>query len=157
MDDHILLVEDEAEIASFIQRGLTEEDYVVTWATTGEQALTQLNAAAIDAVLLDIRLPGMSGLDMLEQVRAHDKRLPVMMLTALDAVEDRVRGLRSGADDYLPKPFDFEELLARIEALLRRAEQGRLLPPILMRSCRSEPSRWIGLPIPAPVTARRST
>ena len=125
MDDHILLVEDEAEIASFIQRGLTEEDYVVTWATTGEQALTQLSAAAIDAVLLDIRLPGMSGLDMLEQVRAHDKRLPVMMLTALDAVEDRVRGLRSGADDYLPKPFDFEELLARVEALLRRAEQGR--------------------------------
>ncbi|PEN08362.1 DNA-binding response regulator [Longimonas halophila] len=121
MDAHILLVEDEADIASFIQRGLTEEGYVVTWVTEGEQALDELRTSSVDVVLLDIRLPGISGMEVLHQVRDRLPHLPVMMLTALDAVEDRVAGLRSGADDYLPKPFDFDELLARVEALLRRA------------------------------------
>ncbi|MFO8231136.1 MAG: response regulator transcription factor [Longimonas sp.] len=122
MDAHILLVEDEADIASFIQRGLKEEGYVVTWVAEGEQALEELRSSSVDVVLLDIRLPGISGMEVLKQVRDRLPQLPVMMLTALDAVEDRVAGLRSGADDYLPKPFDFEELLARVEALLRRAE-----------------------------------
>ncbi|NBB73597.1 MAG: response regulator [Bacteroidetes bacterium] len=121
MSEHILLVEDEAEIASFIRRGLSEEGYEVTWTVEGEKALELLGAEPIDLVLLDIRLPGISGIEVLEAVREEWMDLPVMMLTALDAVEDRVRGLRAGADDYLPKPFDFEELLARIEALLRRA------------------------------------
>mgnify|MGYP006281818423 FL=1 len=121
MDAHILLVEDEADIASFIQRGLTEEGCVVTWVTEGEQALDELRTSSVDVMLLDIRLPGMSGMEVLTEVRTRLPHLPVMMLTALDAVEDRVAGLRSGADDYLPKPFDFEELLARVEALLRRA------------------------------------
>jgi two-component system OmpR family response regulator/two-component system response regulator MprA len=120
MSEHILLVEDEAEIASFIRQGLSEEGYAVTWAVEGEKALELLRAEAIDLVLLDIRLPGISGIDVLKALRERWMDLPVMMLTALDAVEDRVKGLRAGADDYLPKPFDFEELLARIEALLRR-------------------------------------
>ena len=123
MPHHILLVEDEAEIASFIRRGLSEEGYMVTWALEGEKALELAAQEAIELVLLDIRLPGISGLEVLERLRQQQMDLPVMMLTALDAVEDRVSGLRAGADDYLPKPFDFEELLARIEALLRRAER----------------------------------
>jgi len=121
MSEHILLVEDEAEIASFIRQGLSEEGYAVTWAVEGEKALELLDTEAFDLVLLDIRLPGISGIEVLEAVRERWMALPVMMLTALDAVEDRVKGLRAGADDYLPKPFDFEELLARVEALLRRA------------------------------------
>lgn len=121
MSEHILLVEDEAEIASFIRQGLSEEGYTVTWAVEGEKALELLDAEPIDLVLLDIRLPGISGIDVLKALRERHMDLPVMMLTALDAVEDRVSGLRAGADDYLPKPFNFEELLARIEALLRRA------------------------------------
>lgn len=122
MSEHILLVEDEAEIASFIRQGLGEEGYEVTWAVEGEKALELLDLEAIDLVLLDIRLPGISGIDVLKELREYWMDLPVMMLTALDAVEDRVKGLRIGADDYLPKPFDFEELLARIEALLRRSQ-----------------------------------
>lgn len=126
MPDHILLVEDEAEIASFIRQGLSEEGYDVTWAVEGEKALELIDDADVDLVLLDIRLPGISGIEVLEQARAQRMDLPIMMLTALDAVEDRVSGLRAGADDYLPKPFDFDELLARIEALLRRADRGRV-------------------------------
>jgi len=128
MSAHILLVEDEAEIASFVRQGLTEEGYAVTWAVEGEKALEVLGAEAIDLVLLDIRLPGMSGIDVLTALRKERMDLPVMMLTALDAVEDRVSGLRAGADDYLPKPFDFDELLARIEALLRRARHADAEP-----------------------------
>lgn len=122
MSKHILLVEDEAEIAAFIRQGLSEEGYTVTWAVEGEKALDLIETEAIDLVLLDIRLPGVSGVEVLRQLRTRRMDLPVMMLTALDAVEDRVKGLRAGADDYLPKPFDFEELLARIEALLRRTQ-----------------------------------
>ena len=125
MSAHILLVEDEAEIASFIRQGLAEEGYEVLWAVEGEKALELLDTEAVDLVLLDIRLPGMSGIEVLERLRTERMNLPVMMLTALDAVEDRVSGLRAGADDYLPKPFDFEELLARIEALLRRVDRTR--------------------------------
>jgi two-component system OmpR family response regulator/two-component system response regulator MprA len=121
MAAHILLVEDEPDIASFVRRGLAEEGYEVNWALEGAQALALIADDRPDLVLLDIRLPGISGIDVLEVIRDRWPALPVMMLTALDAVEDRVRGLRAGADDYLPKPFDFEELLARVEALLRRA------------------------------------
>jgi len=121
-DPHILLVEDEPDVASFIRQGLEEERYRVTWAKNGRRGLEYVQGDDIDLVLLDVRLPDINGLEVCERLRIHDTHLPVMMLTALDAVEDRVAGLRSGADDYLPKPFAFDELLARIEALLRRVE-----------------------------------
>ena len=124
MAAHILLVEDEADIASFIRQGLAEEGYEVDWAIEGEKALELIEDDRPDLILLDIRLPGISGIEVLETIRERWTALPVMMLTALDAVEDRVSGLRAGADDYLPKPFDFEELLARIEALLRRSSRS---------------------------------
>ena len=122
-DHHLLLVEDEPDVASFVKQGLGEEGYEVSWVETGQRALEYIRQTDIDLVLLDIRLPDLSGLEVCERLRLHRPELPVMMLTALDAVEDRVRGLRAGADDYLPKPFAFDELVARIEALLRRTNQ----------------------------------
>ena len=120
---HILLVEDEPDVASFIQQGLQEEAYDVGWVKEGHRALEYVQQTEVDVVLLDIRLPDLSGIEVCERLRLHRPNLPVMMLTALDAVEDRVKGLRAGADDYLPKPFAFDELLARIEALLRRVKR----------------------------------
>ncbi len=117
----ILLVEDESKVAAFVQQGLMEDGMAVEWVMNGQDALQRLQQESFDLVLLDIRLPDISGIEVCRQVRLHDAALPILMLTALDAVEDRVAGLRAGADDYLPKPFDFEELLARIHALRRRA------------------------------------
>ncbi|WP_456429007.1 response regulator transcription factor [Rhodocaloribacter sp.] len=117
----ILLVEDEPDVASFIRQGLDEEGYAVTWVSTGREALEHLRGEASDLVLLDVQLPDMTGLEVCRRLRIVRPTLPVIMLTALDAVEDKVRGLRAGADDYVPKPFAFVELLARMEALLRRA------------------------------------
>ncbi len=110
-------------MASFIQQGLREEGYEVNWVQEGRRALEHTQQTAVDLVLLDIRLPDLSGIDVCERLRLHQPGLPIMMLTALDAVEDRVKGLRAGADDYLPKPFAFDELLARVEALLRRVDR----------------------------------
>lgn len=124
-DYHLLLVEDEPDVASFVRQGLEEERYGVSWVETGQQALEYVRQSGFDLVLLDVRLPDLSGLDVCERLRLHRPELPVMMLTALDAVEDRVKGLRAGADDYLPKPFAFDELVARIEALLRRMDRSR--------------------------------
>ncbi len=118
----LLLVEDEPDVASFVQQGLEEEGYDVDWVQEGRRALEHVQQAPVDLVLLDIRLPDFSGIEVCERLRLHQPNLPIMMLTALDAVEDRVKGLRAGADDYLPKPFAFDELLARIEALLRRVD-----------------------------------
>ncbi|MFB6099043.1 MAG: response regulator transcription factor [Salinibacter sp.] len=128
-DRHLLLVEDEPDVASFVQQGLEEEGYEVSWAETGQRGLEYAQQGGVDLVLLDIRLPDLSGLEVCERLRLHRPELPVMMLTALDAVEDRVRGLRAGADDYLPKPFAFDELIARIEALLRRVERSEQSGP----------------------------
>lgn len=119
----LLLVEDEPDVASFVQQGLKEEGYAVTWIQEGRRALEYVQQEPVDLVLLDIRLPDLSGIEVCERLRLHQPNLPIMMLTALDAIEDRVTGLRAGADDYLPKPFAFDELLARIEALLRRTDQ----------------------------------
>ena len=117
----VLLIEDERQVASFVRQGLEEEGYAVEWAATGREGARRALAEPFDLILLDLRLPDVHGLDVCQTVRRHDPTLPVLMLTALDAVEDRVAGLRAGADDYLPKPFAFDELVARIEALLRRA------------------------------------
>lgn len=119
---NLLLVEDEMRVADFIRRGMSAENYVVTHAPSGEEALDHLKEGGFDLVILDLILPGISGQDVCLKMRTRKDMTPILMLTALDSVDERVVGLRLGADDYLPKPFDFEELLARVEALLRRAE-----------------------------------
>jgi heavy metal response regulator len=116
----ILVVEDERKVASFIRRGLTEEAHAVDVARDGEEALALAEAAPYDCIILDVMLPKRDGLSVLRALRARGRRTPVLLLTARDALEDKVGGLDSGADDYLTKPFAFEELLARVRALLRR-------------------------------------
>jgi heavy metal response regulator len=116
----VLLVEDEAKIADFIRRGLTEEGYAVDVAPDGEEAIAWPDVAEFDLIVLDVMLPVRDGVDVCNTLRRRGLRTPILMLTAKDAIEDRVRGLDSGADDYLVKPFAFAELLARIRALARR-------------------------------------
>jgi two-component system copper resistance phosphate regulon response regulator CusR len=116
----ILIVEDEAKVAQALKEGLEREGYEVTLASTGEEGYYLLGARTFDLVVLDLMLPGRTGLEILGTLRARDRAIPVLILTARDAVEDRVAGLDTGADDYLVKPFAFSELAARIRALLRR-------------------------------------
>ncbi|NND71584.1 MAG: response regulator transcription factor [Rhodothermales bacterium] len=117
----ILLVEDERKVAAFVRTGLEEEGFLVDWAPDGTDALERTLRNSYDLILLDVRLPDISGVEICHRMRLHGVVSPIMMLTALDAIEDRVSGLRAGADDYLPKPFAFDELIARIDALLRRS------------------------------------
>ena len=117
---NVLLVEDEIRVADFIRRGLKAEGWFVEHAGDGETALEFLKDRPFDVVVLDLMLPGISGQDVCQRMRARRDHTPILMLTALDSTDERVAGLKLGADDYLPKPFDFEELLARIEALHRR-------------------------------------
>ncbi len=124
MGVRILVVEDESAIADFIVRGLREEGYTVEHAADGAAAWHLLQSGTWDVVLLDWWLPQIDGLTLLRRLRAKDRTTPVLFLTARDAVSDRVRGLDAGADDYLCKPFAFEELLARVRALARRREGG---------------------------------
>jgi two-component system, OmpR family, copper resistance phosphate regulon response regulator CusR len=116
----ILVVEDEAKVADALEAGLAEEQYEVEVAYSGEDGFVRLGEATFDLVLLDVMLPGRDGIDLLTMLRRRGLTTPVLLLTARDAVEDRVLGLESGADDYLVKPFAFPELVARIRALLRR-------------------------------------
>ncbi len=120
----ILLVEDDKILADALSRALVQSAYAVDVADTGEQADTALVAQAYDLVILDIGLPGLSGLDVLRRLRDRKSHVPVLMLTALDTLADRVRGLDLGADDYLAKPFDLPELEARVRALLRRGSNA---------------------------------
>jgi two-component system, OmpR family, copper resistance phosphate regulon response regulator CusR len=119
----ILVVEDDEKTAEAIRRGLEAEGYDTTVAQTGTEGFFQLNSQAFDLVVLDWMLPGRDGIEILRALRTRRKKPPVLLLTARDAVEDRVVGLDSGADDYLVKPFAFAELLARMRALLRRTGQ----------------------------------
>lgn len=119
---NLLVVEDEVRVADFIQRGLKAEGWTVTVASNGESALTMLEDHDFDAVLLDLMLPGKSGQDVCRLMRARRDLTPVLILTALDGVEDLVAGLKLGADDYLAKPFNFDELIARVQALVRRRQ-----------------------------------
>lgn len=116
----ILLVEDELQIADFIKRGLTEHGYSVDVANDGDEALGWPDVAEFDVIILDVMLPVLDGISVCRELRGRGLRTPILMLTARDAVEDRVHGLDSGADDYLVKPFAFAELLARMRALSRR-------------------------------------
>jgi len=121
---HILIVEDEKKVAGFIQRGLEAEHYTVDAVHDGEAGLTRLFDDGYDLVILDVMLPKRDGLTVLQEIRKHKLSVPVLLLTARDTIADKVAGLDQGADDYLTKPFAFEELLARVRALLRRGAPG---------------------------------
>jgi DNA-binding response OmpR family regulator len=116
----LLLVEDDPRIARFIAKGLREQSYAVDVASTGDEALYQAAINNYDLILLDVMIPEPNGFAVCRKLRQAGQRMPILMLTARDAVEDRIEGLDCGADDYLPKPFEFRELLARLRALLRR-------------------------------------
>jgi len=116
----ILLVEDEVDVARFIRRGLVEQAYAVDVAEDGEQALYLASVSAYDAVILDLLIPAPDGMQVCRGLRESGSTVPILMLTARGSVDDRIAGLDAGADDYLPKPFEFGELLARLRALLRR-------------------------------------
>lgn len=120
---HILVVEDERKMAALLRRVLTEERHTVDLAFDGPTGLDLALSDTYDILILDLMLPGLDGIELCRQVRAEHITTPILMLTARKAIEDRVNGLRTGADDYLVKPFAMEELLARVDALLRRRDQ----------------------------------
>ncbi|HEY0789310.1 MAG TPA: response regulator [Thermoanaerobaculia bacterium] len=125
----ILLIEDDELLGDGIRAGLAQEGHAIDWAVDGEEALAALETSRHHAVILDLGLPKVAGLEVLERMRRAGKRTPVLILTARDTVPDRVRGLDGGADDYLVKPFDMGELLARLRAIVRRRE-GRAAPSL---------------------------
>jgi two-component system response regulator QseB len=135
----LLLVEDDQMLGSGVQRGLRLEGHAVDWVQDGASAETALRTEPYDLVLLDLGLPGRGGLEVLRSLRSRGKSLPVLILTARDAVADRVAGLDAGADDYLVKPFDLDELAARVRALLRRSS-GRSQPVFELGSLRLDPA-----------------
>jgi DNA-binding response OmpR family regulator len=122
---HVLIVEDEPEMARLLSRGLQEEQFEVSLAHDGQSALELSSSKPFDVILLDVMLPKMNGLEVAQQLRGREQETPVLMLTARDSLQDIVKGLNAGADDYLTKPFSFLELLARIRALARRNDFRR--------------------------------
>jgi two-component system, OmpR family, response regulator len=129
---HVLIIEDEPRVADFIRRGLRAEGWVIDHVASAEDGLSRLQDFPYDVIVLDVMLPGISGLEFCRQLRTARNSVPILMLSALGTTDDRVSGLRSGADDYLAKPFEFDELVARIEALYRRQTrqgpaQGKVL------------------------------
>ena len=122
---HILLVEDEPHIASGLIYNLEEEGYLVTHVETGEAALQQSWQESFSLIVLDLMLPGMSGIDVCRNIRKHDPKLPILMLTARGEDKDRIEGLEVGADDYLTKPFNLDEFLLRVKGILRRSDWYR--------------------------------
>src|SRR5579871_2570257 len=122
----ILVIEDEVALAKGVRRGLEQANYIVETAHDGLRGLEMALAESYSLIILDLMLPGMDGLRICEELRARRRSVPILMLTARGSVPDRVRGLQTGADDYLPKPFDFTELLARVQALLRRDKVNKV-------------------------------
>ena len=122
----LLLVEDDLKLSRFIKKGLTEESFTVDVVHAGEEALDRVRTTAYDLIILDIMLPRMDGFRVCEKLRSTGLEVPILMLSARGVVEDRVRGLETGADDYLSKPFSFSELSARVRALLRRQKPSAL-------------------------------
>jgi len=143
----ILLIEDEPKTARAVLGGLKAEGFTPVWAETGEDGFFLLSSEEFDAVVLDWMLPGRSGLEVLKTVRTKDPKTPVLLLTARDALEDRVAGLDSGADDYLVKPFALAELAARLRALLRRATADS--------SAEEKPTHWHVADLEVDLTVRK--
>jgi len=127
----ICLVEDEHKVAAFIKNGLEEHEYLVNVATDGARGIELIANNNYDLLILDLMLPAISGIDVCKHIRLSNPHIPILMLTALGSVDDKVTGLKAGADDYLVKPFHFNELLARIQALLRRQTIDRVETEIL--------------------------
>lgn len=125
----VLVIEDDRTVGQFVQRGLEEQMATVELVAEGQEGLDRASQKAYDVIVLDLRLPGMSGVEVLRTLRDRGVTTPVLVLTAQDAVESKVQALRTGADDYVTKPFAFEELLARVEALGRRPKE--IAPPVL--------------------------
>ncbi len=126
----VLVVEDDIKIAQFIQKGLKSSGFAVDHAPTGNQGLERALQDPYDVMIVDIMLPEMDGISLIKKIRQERKNTPVIILSARDRVDDRVKGLQAGADDYLTKPFAFSELLARIQALIRRA--GNVTDPVML-------------------------
>ena len=126
----ILIVEDEAKTLGYLKKGLTEAGFIVDTASRGEDGLSLANSKEYDLLILDVMLPGLDGWNILAELRKKDNQTPAIFLTARDSVDDRVKGLKLGADDYLIKPFAFSELLARIQTILRRGRAARELEKI---------------------------
>jgi two-component system, OmpR family, response regulator len=131
----ILLVEDDRGIGSFIQKGFEQEGHSLDWGERGDDGLMMGLSGEYDAVILDLMLPGMEGLEVLSELRNGGKNFPVLILSAKQTVDDRVKGLKAGGDDYLTKPFAFSELLVRIETLVRRAGSGNENREVTRLSC----------------------
>jgi len=118
----ILIVEDDRKVGAFLQKGLKEEQYAVDLCRDGVEAVYLAQVNSYDVIILDVMLPGKDGFSVCKELRENSVLTPILMLTAKDALEDKITGLSEGADDYMTKPFSFEELLARIQALLRRSQ-----------------------------------
>lgn len=123
MRKKVLIIEDDSRVSQFLKRGLSAEGYNVSLSETGEDGLRSALEDNPDLIILDRMLPLMNGIDVLQEIRANGLNTPILMLSAMGQVEDRILGLKMGADDYISKPFDFEELLARLEALARRTQE----------------------------------
>jgi len=141
----LLVVEDDEKIASFVVKGLRQSGCAVDHCADGEAGLARLRTGAYDAAVVDLMLPKLDGLSLLQQARAEGCRLPVLILSARSSVDDRVRGLQAGGDDYLTKPFAFSELLARLQALVRRASRA------------AEPTRLVVGDLTLDLLARQAT
>ncbi len=124
----ILLVEDDMKIAKFIEKGFSSSGFAVDHAVTGTQGFEMAFEKSYDTMIVDIMLPRLDGISLIKKIRKHNNNIPIIILSARDRVDDRVNGLQAGADDYLTKPFAFSELLARVQALIRRA--GNITDPV---------------------------
>lgn len=120
----LLLIEDDKGIGEFVRKGFSQEGHVLDWAERGDDGFQMAQSGLYDALILDLMLPGMDGLSILENLRRKNKSTPVIILSAKQSLDDRIQGLKSGGDDYLVKPFAFSELLVRVEALVRRSQQS---------------------------------
>src|SRR5437764_7891485 len=143
----VLLVEDDTGIARFVAKGLREQAYAVDVTANGDDALYQAAINSYDLIILDVMIPGRNGFEVCRELRRAGQRMPILMLTARDAVEDRITGLDHGADDYLTKPFEFRELLARLRALLRRSGElrpAKITVADLVLDTGAQTAKWAG-------------